>query len=908
MCKQQLRDKFQLPVTRVHLSYSFNYTYSLFKHFAKETCVKMEENIPSRWMEEEEEKRKVEEEEKEGKLKERKLRRAEMERKRAFAKYFLELIRVESMKYNQKEEEVKEKSGQAASLSVMSDVRIQTAAAPIEKKESFLSQSEVTVSVTKKLVKITTNKLNRSQLSRFEPQSSSCVDTQKLASPPTVGRLSSSQFSSLGQAKKASSIYYKLDAKCDQVKAVNHQDENTPFHASNQNLNGPIPSQDRSFQTEGDINSEGKGKSLVKSNCVGDTVDRPLQDSTITRAFAKPFLELNRVESMKYDQMEEVKKKSDQAASLPVMSDGGIQTATAPIEKTESSLMSQSEVTVPVTKQLVKITANKLNRSQLSRFELQSSSFVDTHKLASLPTVGRLSSSQFSPFGQAKQASSIYNKLDAKCDQVKAVNHQDENTPFHASNQNLNVPISSQDRSFQTEGGDINSEEKGKSLVKSNCVGDTIDLSQQVTLPLPIEFDASKGEEQIKREETERGAKDLGEEEAAHKATAKKKGTKREAKIKKRGEEEEEIREIKREFSKYFLELIRVESIKYDRMEEEQKRKIEEEEERKKREEVERDPEELRVILLESFLLDEQFVVKEEKMVKFTVADHHFNCDSSLHVPQSAHSIQFGSLTRRLFEEIAGEFEPTDSSADQHAQPASDSLLSEMDGGNQIELDEQSIVKEEDPSAIRMMKYTVTDQHFDCDSSFHLPQSVHSIQFGSLTRRLFEEKAGEFQPTDSSDQHAQPASASLLSEMDEGNQIELGEQSIVKEEEMMKFTVTDQHFDCDSSLHPPQSVHSIQFGSLTRRLFEEIAGKFQPTDSSDQHAQPASESIVKEEEKRVNEEIRMHKEEEEGRRMNEEQIRKNKTGENKEDNTREKEVPIKTMYFYRSKFGRYQIY
>ena len=62
---------FQLPVTRVH-SYSFNYTYSLFKHFAKETCVKMEENIPSRWMEEEEEKRKVEEEEKEGKLKERK--------------------------------------------------------------------------------------------------------------------------------------------------------------------------------------------------------------------------------------------------------------------------------------------------------------------------------------------------------------------------------------------------------------------------------------------------------------------------------------------------------------------------------------------------------------------------------------------------------------------------------------------------------------------------------------------------------------------------------------------------------------------------------------------------------------------------------------------------------------------
>jgi len=506
-----------------------------------------------------------------------------------------------------------------------------------------------------------------------------------------------------------------------------------------------------------------------------------------------------------------------------------------------------------------------------------------------------------------------------------------------------------------------------------------------VTLPLPIEFDASKGEEQIKREETERGAKDLGEEEAAHKATAKEKGTKREAKIKKRGEEEEEIREIKREFSKYFLELIRVESIKYDRMEEEQKRKIEEEEERKKREEVERDPEELRVILLESFLLDEQFVVKEEKMVKFTVADHHFNCDSSLHVPQSAHSIQFGSLTRRLFEEIAGEFEPTDSSADQHAQPASDSLLSEMDGGNQIELDEQSIVKEEemmkytvtdqhfdcdsslhlpqfgsltrrlfeeiagefqptdssadqhaqpasdsllsemdegnqieldeqsivkeeDPSAIRMMKYTVTDQHFDCDSSFHLPQSVHSIQFGSLTRRLFEEKAGEFQPTDSSDQHAQPASASLLSEMDEGNQIELGEQSIVKEEEMMKFTVTDQHFDCDSSLHPPQSVHSIQFGSLTRRLFEEIAGKFQPTDSSDQHAQPASESIVKEEEKRVNEEIRMHKEEEEGRRMNEEQIRKNKTGENKEDNTREKEVPIKTMYFYRSKFGRYQIY
>ena len=136
----------------------------------------------------------------------------------------------------------------------------------------------------------------------------------------------------------------------------------------------------------------------------------------------------------------------------------------------------------------------------------------------------------------------------------------------------------------------------------------------------------------------------------------------------------------------------------------------------------------------------------------------------------------------------------------------------------------------------------------------------------------------------------------------------LDEQSIVKEEKMMKFTIADHHFKCDSSLHLPQSVYSIQFGSLTRRLFEEIAGEFQPTDSSDQHAQPASESIVNKEEKRVNEEIIMHKKEQEGRMMNEEQIRKNKTGKNKEDNTREKEVPIKTMYFYRSKFGRYQIY
>ena len=144
--------------------------------------------------------------------------------------------------------------------------------------------------------------------------------------------------------------------------------------------------------------------------------------------------------------IEEIKKKSDQAASLPVMSDGGIQTAAAPIEKKESSLLSQSEVTVPVAKQLVKITANKLNRSQLSRFEPQSSSCVDTQKLASLPTVGRLSSSQFSPFGQGKVASSIYYKLDAKNDQVKAVNHQDENTSFHASNQNLNVPISRKKR------------------------------------------------------------------------------------------------------------------------------------------------------------------------------------------------------------------------------------------------------------------------------------------------------------------------------------------------------------------------------------------------------------------------------------------------------------------------------
>ena len=104
--------------------------------------------------------------------------------------------------------------------------------------------------------------------------------------------------------------------------------------------------------------------------------------------------------------------------------------------------------------------------------------------------------------------------------------------------------------------------------MKSHCVGDTVDLSQQVTLLLPIEFDASKGEEQIKREDTERDAKDLMEEEAAYKATAKKKGTKRVAKIKKRGGEEKEIREKKREFSKYFLELIRVESMKYDQMEE----------------------------------------------------------------------------------------------------------------------------------------------------------------------------------------------------------------------------------------------------------------------------------------------------------------------------------------------------
>ena len=92
MCKQQLRDKCFNYQSRVCTLIVL--TISLFKHFAKETCVKMEENIPSRWMEEEEEKRKVEEEEKEGKLKERKLRRAEMERKRSFAKTFLELIRV----------------------------------------------------------------------------------------------------------------------------------------------------------------------------------------------------------------------------------------------------------------------------------------------------------------------------------------------------------------------------------------------------------------------------------------------------------------------------------------------------------------------------------------------------------------------------------------------------------------------------------------------------------------------------------------------------------------------------------------------------------------------------------------------------------------------------------------------